>query len=130
MLPPFSRIALTVPVALVLTACNAVPEPPESSSSAASSTPEPTGSPTETQPPESTSPSPSEAEATQCGAGELDEFINVLPTDDILAKIRAKIGDKPIRTVGPNDAITMDFNPTRLNIETGEDGRIKQFRCY
>ena len=33
------------------------------------------------------------------------------------------------RAINPGDMVTQDFRPDRLNIEIGEDGRIKQFRC-
>ncbi|PZP19422.1 MAG: hypothetical protein DI613_21395, partial [Kocuria rhizophila] len=30
----------------------------------------------------------------------------------------------------PGDAVTADFRPDRLNIETGTDGRIAKVGCY
>ena len=34
------------------------------------------------------------------------------------------------RVIGPGDAVTADFRPDRLNIETGTDGRIAKVGCY
>lgn len=34
------------------------------------------------------------------------------------------------RILGPNQPVTMDFRPDRLNIEIGTDGRIKRIGCY
>lgn len=34
------------------------------------------------------------------------------------------------RTIGPNDAVSMDYRPSRLNFETGKDGRIAKIACY
>ena len=31
--------------------------------------------------------------------------------------------------IAPGDVVTLDFSPARLNVELGEDGRIKLFRC-
>lgn len=34
------------------------------------------------------------------------------------------------RQIGPNDAVTSDFRPERLNIEYGSTGRIEKVSCY
>lgn len=34
------------------------------------------------------------------------------------------------RVIGPNDAVTMDFRPDRLNVEIGADGRISKVGCF
>lgn len=34
------------------------------------------------------------------------------------------------RVIGPNQPVTMDFRPTRLNIEIGKDDRIARVGCY
>lgn len=34
------------------------------------------------------------------------------------------------RVIGPNDAITSDFQPKRLNIEYGRGGLIEKIGCY
>lgn len=33
------------------------------------------------------------------------------------------------RVIGPNDAVTMDYNPERLNIYTDEDGVVTEVKC-
>jgi len=70
-----------------------------------------------------------EADAGDCGADKLGRWLNVLPTDEVKAQIAATVGQRAIRYIGPGDAVTLDFSPTRLNAELGEDGRIKLFRC-
>jgi hypothetical protein len=70
-----------------------------------------------------------EADDTACGAGKLDRWLNTLLTDDVKASISEAVGERPIRYIAPGDAVTMDFSPSRLNVELGEDGRIKLFRC-
>lgn len=34
------------------------------------------------------------------------------------------------RQIGPDDAVTTDFRPDRLNIEYGRSGRIEKVACY
>lgn len=36
---------------------------------------------------------------------------------------------EPVRVIHPGEAVTMDFNPGRLNVEIGTDGRIVAIRC-
>jgi len=86
-----------------------------------------------------TVPSPDAATSTPANASKADDdcgaekvsarWLNSLPTDDVKADIAAKVGDRPIRYYKQGDPITLDLNPERLNVELGEDGRIKLFRC-
>ena len=70
-----------------------------------------------------------EADDAACGADKLGRWLNVLPTDDVKAAISEAVGERPVRYIAPGDAVTMDFSPSRLNVELGADGRIKLFRC-
>lgn len=70
-----------------------------------------------------------EPDADECGADKLARWLNALPTETVRAEIREAIGHDHIRYIAPGDAVTMDLRPDRLNVETGEDGRIKLFRC-
>jgi hypothetical protein len=70
-----------------------------------------------------------ELDASECGADKLDRWLNVLPTETVKADIRERVGHDRIRYIAPGDVVTMDFRPDRLNVETGEDGGIKLFRC-
>lgn len=45
----------------------------------------------------------------------------------VLAAMTFPIGT---RQIGPNDAVTSDFRPDRLNIEYGAAGRIERVSCY
>lgn len=44
-----------------------------------------------------------------------------------LAQMTFPIGT---RLIGPDDAVTADFRPDRLNIEYGRTGRIEKVSCY
>lgn len=65
----------------------------------------------------------------ECGAAALGRYLNVSPTGEMKSAIASAAGDRPIRYIAPGDAVTMDFVPARLNVETGDDGRIVRFRC-
>ena len=45
----------------------------------------------------------------------------------VLAAMTFPIGT---RQIGPNDPVTSDFRPERLNIEYGSTGRIEKVSCY
>lgn len=64
-----------------------------------------------------------------CGAGKLGAHLDQLPTTGVMDDVRKAIGHERIRVIKPGDAVTMDMRPDRLNVELGEDGRIKLFRC-
>ena len=70
-----------------------------------------------------------EADESGCGADKLANWRNLLPTEEVKAEIAATVGQRSIRYIAPGDAVTLDFSPSRLNVELGEDGRIKLFRC-
>lgn len=72
---------------------------------------------------------PPDGAMDRCGWGRLGAYLGRLPTDDVMARIRSEAGHDRIRTIRPGDAVTMDFSPDRLNVEIGEDGRIRRFRC-
>ena len=46
---------------------------------------------------------------------------------EVLAAMTFPIGT---RQIGPDDAVTSDFRPERLNIEHGRAGRIEKVSCY
>ena len=70
-----------------------------------------------------------QARDSACGADKLGRWLNALPTADVKAEIAASVGERPIRYYTQGNPITMDFSEDRLNVELGQDGRIKLFRC-
>ena len=58
-----------------------------------------------------------------CNADNWDEFIGQPET-----AIYGALAN--LRVVRPNEAITQDFNPERLNAEINKDGNITRFACY
>ncbi len=119
---PDFRVLLMTGIALTLAGCTQ----PESQVPAPSQTPVPAATAQPAPPSEGTEPKPA---ADECGAGKLGSYLGQPATGDTLAKVRQTIGHDRIRTINPGDAVTMDFRPDRLNIEVGDDGRIKRLRC-
>ena len=119
---PISRKSIGLFAVLALTACTQ----PETQAPAlvASPAPPPTAQPA--PPSESAKPEPA---ADECGASKLGSYLGQPSAADTMARIKQTIGHDRIRTINPGDAVTMDFRPDRLNVEVGEDGRIKRLRC-
>ena len=61
----------------------------------------------------------------QCGASGYQGLVG--QPRDLLASMTFPIGT---RLIGPDDAVTADFRPERLNIEYGRSGRIEKVSCY
>ncbi len=95
--------------------------PPPAAATPPAATPAPAAS--------SSAASPASVPNDECGASKLAAYVNEVPSADLSAKIKAAAGHDRIRTIHPGDMVTLDMRPDRLNIEIGEDGRIKLFRC-
>ncbi|PEQ11087.1 hypothetical protein B2G71_18790 [Novosphingobium sp. PC22D] len=68
-------------------------------------------------------------EADQCGASRLQDYLGTVARGPVEARIREWAGDRPVRVIGPDDMVTMDFRPDRLDLETDAQGRITRIRC-
>ena len=74
----------------------------------------------------STDPSLPEARCKAAGAeAELGKTVNEKVADDA----RYAAGAMRTRVIRPGQAVTMDADPQRLNIEVDETGRIRRLRC-
>lgn len=63
--------------------------------------------------------------ADECGAQGYQGLIGQPRT--ALAAMTFPVGT---RVIGPDDAVTADFRPDRLNIEYSRNGRIDKISCY
>ncbi|MFT4013906.1 MAG: I78 family peptidase inhibitor [Paracoccus sp. (in: a-proteobacteria)] len=68
---------------------------------------------------------PSKPDHDLCGASRLQGLVG--QPKAVLARMELPKGT---RVIGPSQAVTMDFRPTRLNVETGPDQRIARIGCY
>ncbi|MTH65854.1 hypothetical protein GL284_16400 [Paracoccus sp. DK608] len=60
-----------------------------------------------------------------CGAAQLQGLVG--QSKNVLSSMTLPKGS---RVIGPNDAVTMDFRPDRMNIEIGTNDRISRIGCY
>ena len=80
------------------------------------------------------------ASLSACGGKDKEPEI-VLPTDSCGAvRLQGLVGQpvdvfdsirftQPVRIVRPGEAVTMDFSPNRLTVETTETDRISRLSC-
>lgn len=66
---------------------------------------------------------------TSCRSRQLDIFLGGLSATEVRMQIANRVGVRPVRYYTEGDALTMDNNPERLNVELGKDSRIKRFWC-
>lgn len=64
-----------------------------------------------------------ETNEDRCGAADYQAFVG---SSVAAVSLPAELNH---RIIGPNDAVTMDFNPERLNIYTDEDGVVTEVKC-
>lgn len=62
--------------------------------------------------------------APRCGADRLQGLVG-----QDAAVLRGMSFDGPVRVIHPGMAVTMDYNPTRLNIEVDAEGVIRRVWC-
>jgi hypothetical protein len=64
----------------------------------------------------------------ECNAAKAEAFIGRAGAA-VAEQARAAAGAKDVRVIGPDQAVTMDFRPDRLNLETDADGKVLKVRC-
>ena len=63
-----------------------------------------------------TTPNPADAALSGCGADKARSFIGRQDRPTTRADLAKLVGHDRIRWLGPDDAMTMDFSPERLNV--------------
>lgn len=66
-----------------------------------------------------------DAMTDSCGAAGFQGLVG--QSDAVLRSVRLP---QDARVIGPRDAVTMDYRPTRINFEIGPDQRIARISCY
>lgn len=67
--------------------------------------------------------------ADECGAARLGAYLGKTADEQTTAAIRAAVGHDRIRVIRPGMAVTMDYRADRLNVDVGENGRIRRVYC-
>lgn len=62
---------------------------------------------------------------TTCGSGALDPYIG----DSVWLVPSALVMGDQVRVIRPGDAVTMDFNESRMNISLDDDDEIVEVTC-
>jgi hypothetical protein len=64
-----------------------------------------------------------------CDAALAQGLIGQQISESLGAEAMRLSGARELRWIAPNSAVTMDFRPTRLNIEYDEDRAVAAIRC-
>ncbi|MFL9923526.1 I78 family peptidase inhibitor [Herbaspirillum lusitanum] len=67
--------------------------------------------------------------AMRCDAAGAQKLLGRTADADLLAQAQQQAGAASARILGPNDAVTMEFNPTRLNLQTDSKRVIVRVVC-
>lgn len=64
-----------------------------------------------------------------CDPAAAQKLIGKERSAEVEAEALRLTGAKKARWIKPGDAVTMDYSPTRLNIDLDDAGRITKFHC-
>ncbi|KAF1712286.1 Elastase inhibitor AFLEI Flags: Precursor [Pseudoxanthomonas kalamensis DSM 18571] len=68
-------------------------------------------------------------DAASCDAVQAQWTVGKTLTEAEVDQARQDAGAQVVRTLKPNQPVTMDFNAARLNIELDEQGAVVSIRC-
>lgn len=64
-----------------------------------------------------------------CGASQVESYVGKSASGAVRTEISAKSGAATVRWIGPDTAVTEDYNPARLNVRMGTDAIITGVDC-
>lgn len=122
-----------IPIALATLTLAGCASQPAAEGGATSERPAAAAPAGETSTSDSTAAAPAQApagEATaQCDASKAQSVVGQNYTDALAAQAQAAAGAKTVRRLVPGQAVTMEFNGERLNLETDASSVIVTVRC-
>lgn len=74
-------------------------------------------------------PAPPPPQSTNCEASGATWAVGQHATDRVVERARLAAGAETARVVRPDEAVTMEFNAQRLNLEVDERGVVQDVRC-
>jgi len=74
-------------------------------------------------------PEPATNPEGPCDAAPVQGLIGRAVDSAVGAEAMRLAGARALRWIGPNQAVTMDFRPDRLNVEYDESRRVTAIRC-
>jgi hypothetical protein len=78
--------------------------------------------------PDSAAAKPANPSGT-CNAEAVQGYLGQTVTPELVKQIRAQAGARTARVLAPSDAMTLDYNSRRLNIDTDEAEVIDRITC-
>lgn len=64
-----------------------------------------------------------------CDATPVQGLVGEAAADELVEQARTDAGADSVRVLRPGQAVTLEFNGARLNVEVDEDNRIVSLRC-
>lgn len=74
-------------------------------------------------------PRPSDAAASECDSDSVQNLLGQAYSDSAGETARQKSGSRIIRLLKPGQVMTMEYDPTRINIILDDKGAIQALRC-
>ncbi len=72
---------------------------------------------------------PPAAAPAACDAAGVQSLIGRTMDEALAREAQARSGARTLRRIGPDDMVTMDHRPDRLNLEVDAQGRLRVARC-
>ncbi|WP_428968011.1 I78 family peptidase inhibitor [Sphingomonas sp. Xoc002] len=69
------------------------------------------------------------SDGSGCGDAKAADLIGKRWTEALRAPTQKRTGARDLRVIAPGDAVTMDYRPDRLNIETDAEGKVVRLKC-
>jgi hypothetical protein len=64
-----------------------------------------------------------------CDASKAEWMIGQRPSAELLERGAAAAGAQVARYLRHDEMVTMEYHPSRLNVDLGEDGLVRAVRC-
>ncbi|MYZ45850.1 I78 family peptidase inhibitor [Schauerella aestuarii] len=68
-------------------------------------------------------------QAGECNSGPVQKAIGTAMSQSVLDQLRSQSGSGSARVLKPGEMITMEYNPSRLNVLVDAQGAITAVRC-
>lgn len=64
-----------------------------------------------------------------CKVDALTDLVGQVASSELAAEAMRRSGARTMRWIGPDTAVTMDYRPDRLNINTDASSKVTRFHC-
>ncbi|MBB3103484.1 I78 family peptidase inhibitor [Azomonas macrocytogenes] len=64
-----------------------------------------------------------------CTAAAVEKLIGRTITVELADEARVQSGASLIQVMGPEDGLSMDYDPQRLNVDVDDNGKIQRINC-